>query len=271
MSTIAEVLSGSADWCIVEGESLALLQQLPNSSIGAIVTDCPYSSGGFTRGDRARPASEKYSQAEVVQQETFSGDNRDQRAFAYWCALWLSECERAAVSGAPLVSFTDWRQLPSMTDAVQAGGWVWRGIVPWTKGDACRPRMGGFRSACEYAVWGTKGPLAERTDVGCLPGWFECGSVMGADRVHLTQKPEKVMEGVCAIAPPGSVILDPFVGSGSTGVAALRIGRRFIGFEKDPHYASVARERLAAEVRGLDLQSARAGQSSIFDLLEPAK
>lgn len=263
-ATIQDVLEGRARWCVVEGEALDVLRVLPTASVGALITDPPYSSGGFTRGDRTVDTNTKYSTAEVRIRANFGGDNRDQRAFEYWCVLWLSEALRAATVGAPVVQFTDWRQLPLTTDAIQAGGWVWRGIFVWSKGVACRPQMGRFRSACEYAAWGTNGPSLDLPEVGCLPGVIEAVPPNGEDRVHLTQKPEAVKEAVCGIAPPGSVILDPFCGSGTTGVAALRMGRRFIGIEREPKYSAVARERLEAEAQGLKLRDHRAGQRSLF-------
>ena len=60
------------------------------------------------------------------------------------------------------------------------------------------------------------------------------------------------------------VVLDPFCGSGTTGVAAIRSGRRFIGIERDHAYAQVARERILAEKDGLALRDARAGQRGLF-------
>lgn len=261
-----DVIEGRARWCVVEGEALDVLRLLPNASVGALVTDPPYSSGGFTRGDRTEDTATKYSAAKERPQVSFGGDNRDQRSFEYWCVLWLAEALRATAQGGPCVQFTDWRQLPLTTDAVQAGGWVWRGIFVWSKGDTCRPQMGRFRSAAEYAVWGTNGAALDLKEVGCLPGVVSCNPVATDDRVHQTQKPEAVMETVCRIAPPGSIILDPFCGSGSTGVAALRLGRRFIGIERDPTYAATARARLDAEEQGLTLRDVRAGQRSLFEV-----
>jgi site-specific DNA-methyltransferase (adenine-specific) len=85
---------------------------------------------------------------------------------------------------------------------------------------------------------------------------------------HLTPKPLSLMlELVADFTDPGDLVLDPFCGSGTTGVACLRLGRRFIGVEKDATYAAVARERLEAEARGLTLRDARAGQTSIFDAM----
>lgn len=87
---------------------------------------------------------------------------------------------------------------------------------------------------------------------------------------HPTQKPVGVMSWVLKLATEEDhVVLDPFCGSGTTGVACIRLGRRFVGIEKDAHYAEVARERLEAESRGLTLRAARAGQTSIFDVMEP--
>jgi site-specific DNA-methyltransferase (adenine-specific) len=86
-------------------------------------------------------------------------------------------------------------------------------------------------------------------------------------RVHPTQKPIGLMlELVRLFSDPGELVWDPYCGSGTTGVACLRLGRRFLGHEMQPRYAKVAAERLAAEERGLTLRDARAGQTSILDL-----
>ena len=63
---------------------------------------------------------------------------------------------------------------------------------------------------------------------------------------------------------PDELILDPFCGSSTTGVACLRLGRRFIGIEKDPRYHAIAVERMRAETNGLSLTASRAGQLPMF-------
>lgn len=253
-----------ARWQIRRGEALALLRELPDESVDAVICDPPYSSGGFTRGDRTADTSTKYVLGDVkVVRPDFAGDNRDQRSFGYWCALWLAECLRVAKPGAPLCVFSDWRQLPSTTDAIQAGGWVWRGIVPWDKTRACRPQMGRFASQAEFVVWGTAGASADREDVGCLPGVIT-GAVPRDDKHHITGKPVEVMRELVRIAPPGGLILDPFAGSGTTGVAALVEGRRFLGFEIAGAYFEVACERLEATANNVSLEAHRAGQVPMF-------
>ena len=73
-----------------------------------------------------------------------------------------------------------------------------------------------------------------------------------------------MLELVELFTDPGDLLPDPFCGSGTTGVACLRLGRRFIGIEKDAKYAAIARERLEAETNGLSLRDARAGQIGMF-------
>lgn len=240
---------------IREGDALALLEALPAESVDALITDPPYSSGGMFRGDRAAGTAAKYVRGGESELADFQGDTRDGHAFAFWCALWLAQAFRAAKPGALCAVFIDWRQLATMVDVVQAGGWVFRGIVPWNKTEATRPQKGWFRSQCEYVIVGAKGKPASygQPDFPCLPGFYVCP--VERNGVHQTQKPVSIMRWLAQLVPVGGLILDPFAGSGSTGVGAKLEGRRFLGFEAVPHYAQVARDRIAAAeaIRGEQL------------------
>jgi DNA modification methylase len=91
------------------------------------------------------------------------------------------------------------------------------------------------------------------------------GAGSGIRNEHPTQKPLALMlDLVDDFTEEGETVLDPFAGSGTTGVAALRRGRSFIGCEDNPRFAALARERLAAEEQGLTLGAARAGQLPMF-------
>lgn len=249
--------SRGASWTLHRGEAWAWLRSLPDASADALVTDPPYSSGGFTRGDRGADPAVKYRKSDAAEvTESFSGDTRDQRAFGLWCATWLTEAHRVLREGARVLVATDWRQLPTVCDALQVAGFVWRGIATWTKNSASRPQRGRFRADAEFFVWGSKGPLELAGPV--LPGTFvspapevSCPSVPTARRLHLTEKPVDVMEAVLAYVPSGLVI-DPFAGSGSTGAACLRRGLRFAGCELSEHYHALASRRLEAEASGVD-------------------
>jgi len=227
------------------GDCLHVLRKI--DGLGGVITDPPYSSGGMVRGDRMGKTSAKYQTTGVWQKHAeFSGDNRDQRSFAYWVALWLSEALMATKPSGVCCLFSDWRQLPSITDAIQAGGWVWRGIAVWDKVNA-RPFRGRFRSQSEYVVWGTNGAHNPDPKTSEYPhGVFQIPAPAASERQHATQKPTELMEKVMQIVPKGEVVCDPFMGSGTTGVAAINTGRPFIGIELSEHYFDIARERIAA-------------------------
>jgi site-specific DNA-methyltransferase (adenine-specific) len=245
---------------VFDGEALELLGRLTPGSVDAVVTDPPYSSGGTSNAQRTQQApSTKYvSSGAFVCGPDFAGDNRDQRSHILWSTLWLSAARRASKLGAILVTFSDWRQLPATTDAVQAGGWVWRGIAVWSKTRG-RPRLGGFRNQAEFVVWGSNGPMAARAGAPCLPGVIVASPPSRNERVHITQKPLDLLEELVRVAPPGGLVLDPFTGSGTTGVAALRQGRRFMGFELVPAYVEIARGRIGQVAEQLDGASSATG------------
>jgi site-specific DNA-methyltransferase (adenine-specific) len=236
------------------GDALTVLAALPDASVDAVITDPPYSSGGQFRGDRQASTTEKYrgwsqnpdgSRREpTAQYEDFTGDTRDQRGYLMWCSLWLAECLRVSRPGASLLMFTDWRQLPTTTDAIQSGGWVWRGIAVWDKGVG-RPMRGRFRNHVEYIVWGTNGPLSDPEDI-YLSSVFRHAPPRPEVREHQTQKPVGLLREFIPIVPEGGTVLDPFMGSGTTGVAAVSEGRSFAGAELTPHYQRIAQERVVA-------------------------
>ena len=249
------------------GDALAVLAALPSGSVDAVVCDPPYSSGGMVRGDRAGANTvSKYVTTQNTLRDSivdFSGDNRDQRAYAYWSALWMSEALRTTKPGGVMLAFTDWRQLPATTDAIQSGGWVWRGVVPWYK-PAARPQAGRFTNACEYVVWGSAGGMTTDYSAPVLPGFFQASSPR--EREHLTQKPIDVMRGLVKICPEGCTILDPFMGSGTTGVAAMLERRLFVGVEMVEHYQRIA-ERRIREAQG---QAVTRGDQPALDFGEGA-
>lgn len=230
---------------LYQGDALAFLPTLEAASFDALITDPPYASGGLTAAARQRAPGEKYVQTgQQLQHAEFVGDERDQRSHLRWMVLWLSGCQRLLKEGAPVCLFTDWRQLPLTTDALQCAGFTWRGILVWDKTEGVRPQLGRPRNQAEYVVWGSKGgmPLDRRAPV--LPGVIR-EKVRRADKHHMTGKPTDLMRQLVRICEPGGRILDPFAGSGTTLVAAQAEGYRWVGCEMTDHYAQITRRRLA--------------------------
>lgn len=233
-------------WTLHRGDALTKLTTIADASIDLVLADPPYNSGGRTNSERrSHTARCKYTTSDAKRQlPDFPGDNRDQRSYTYWLTLILAECHRASRLGTSALIFTDWRQLPATSDALQAAGWTWRGVIPWYKPNN-RPAKNGFRRACEYIVWGSNGAPFEHTPTIYLPGLVTASQPGGKTREHITQKPVSVLQELVRICPPGGTVLDPFAGSGSAGVAALLEGREYIGLELTSAYAEVARRRLA--------------------------
>lgn len=258
MSGWISALDGRTIWeddksVLVQGDALRVLAGLPDGSVDLILADPPYSSGGAFRGDRAQNTGTKYVRSDSSRRsiEDFTGDVRDQRAYFAWSTLWMSEAYRVLKPGRATVVFTDWRQLPTTTDAVQAGGFVWRGVAVWDKIGG-RPAAGIASGQVEYGVWGTKGPL----DLGhwaSLPNLIRASIPRDARDLHQTPKPVELLAKLCTLAPVDGVVLDPFTGSGSVLIAARRAGRRGIGVELSDTHAETARTRLEDEVSQLNL------------------
>ncbi|HSI39062.1 MAG TPA: site-specific DNA-methyltransferase [Xanthobacteraceae bacterium] len=238
MYTRREVI-GSAT--IYQGDALEILAKLEPGSIGGVLTDPPYSSGGAFRSDRSAPPSSKYqSSTDRGLYPEFAGDTRDQRSYLAWSTLWLSRARVLARPGAILCTFSDWRQLPITTDAVQAAGWVWRGIVPWDKTERGRPQQGRYRAQAEYVVWATNGARPLKGPVA--PGVFR--QAVPRFKQHIAGKPVQLMEGLLQIMD--GPILDPFMGSGTVGLACREAGLAYVGIEVERAYFDISLSRLSA-------------------------
>ena len=140
--------------------------------------------------------------------------------------------------------------------------WVKPNGMPQMTGD--RPGMGYESIVCCHSDG------RSRWNGGGRKGVFDfCSrdSGMGAEpNLHPSQKPLALMlELVSLFSDPGEVVIDPYCGSGTTGAACLRLGRRFVGIEKDAAWAKTARERLEAESRKQSIDQYRKGQTTIFE------
>lgn len=131
----------------------------------------------------------------------------------------------------------------------------------WDKGEGSRlPVPGRPRHQCEFVAWGSNGPLP--AGEGALPGCLRA-PVRQSDKHHVTGKPTEVMRWLAKLCPRGGSILDPFAGSGTTGVGAILEGRRFVGAEREPAYHEIARKRLdLAVLRASIVDRARSPQEA---------
>ena len=232
---------------IIQGDTLQVLKTFPDDLFGGIITDPPYASGAADQNARQKSTAAKYSSAKTNNLlPDFEGDSKDQRSWTHWAAEWLAEARRCTKDGAPICVFIDWRQLPSLTDALQWAGWIWRGVLVWDKTNS-RPQRGRFRQQAEFVVWGSNGNMPTSRNAPVLPGVFRQSMPALTKRIHQTEKPLEVMRDMVRIVEPDGIILDPFAGAGTTVLASKLEGYPAVGIELSPHYAAAAQKRVEAE------------------------
>lgn len=235
---------------LYQGDCLTVLAELKKKGhqFDGLITDPPYSSGGLHTSSRQASTSSKYQSSDAKKKfPDFLGDNMDQRSYRAWATLWLAEALETLKPGGIVCLFTDWRQLPTMSDILQGAGVTWQGVASWDKGNS-RPRIGGIAQRCEFVVWGSKGKLERKGP--SLSGAFRFGLVPSNRRVHCAEKPLDLMAELLRLIAwrDGASVLDPFAGSGSTLVAAKQLGIDSVGIEKSPEIVQIARERLDGRV-----------------------
>jgi DNA modification methylase len=228
---------------LYHGDCREIFPMLPK--VDAVVTDPPFEAEAHGAGrrllsrgqDRGRPRSVDDSPLPF---DAISADLRAfaARAIADRCSGWaLVFCQAEAVA--------QWR------DALASGGAAWRRAMVWVKPDSA-PQISGDRPAQGYesiaAAWcgqgrskwsggGRRGVFVfNKHDPGCGHG--------GALNQHPTQKPIALMRELVSLFSNGGTVLDPFMGSGSTGVACAQLGRQFIGIELERQYFDIACRRI---------------------------
>jgi len=258
--TIQDVLENRATWALVEGDCRKVLPTLPDKSVAHVIADPPYEAEAHTKFRTTRAVAEGRMHDESID---FAAMTEDLRA--------LVAAQAARVAAGWLLAFCQIEGVTPWRDVFEAAGAKWRRAQIWIKPDSS-PQFTGDRPAQGFeaisSAWAGTG-RSKWNGGGARGVYTHCVGVMGGEKnPHPTTKPVPLMlELVELFTDPNELILDPFAGSGTTGVACLRLGRRFIGIEREPKYAAIARERLRAEERGLSLREARLGQSSIFDVL----
>jgi modification methylase len=245
---------------VLVGDCLAELARLPDQSIDLVFADPPYNlqlAGSLTRPD--------HSLVDAVddawdQFESFEAYDRFTRA-------WLGECRRVLKPNGTLFVIGSYHNIFRVGTALQdLGFWILNDIV-WRKANPM-PNFRGrrFTNAHETLIWAARDQNAKKytfhyealkagnEDLQARSDWYlplctgaERLKDEAGDKLHPTQKPESLLARVLLSASnPGDVVLDPFFGTGTTGAVAKKLGRHFIGLEREQAYASAALARIAA-------------------------
>ena len=241
---------------LLQGDCLKKFKEIPDNSVGMVLTDPPYSSGGLSLSDKQKTTSAKYTDLGfngASRFPDFTGDNMDQLSFILFMREVLFSVKSKVKPGGIVGFFCDWRQIAASVTALQMGGYLYKGIVVWNKGNS-RNTPSRFRNDCEYFVWGTNGmrPVKWEHNIKTYPGCYNFPTVSSNHKHHQTEKSVDLLEKLIAIVPEGETVLDMFMGSGSTGVACVNTNRSFIGIELDENYFEIAKKRIEEAQKTLD-------------------
>lgn len=248
-AALARVLHGRAAWVVLHGDSREVLKALPRWAVDHVVTDPPYDAkthkGARSSKGGGTDIGINFEPLELKGLRSMAG-------------------ELVRVSRRWVLAFCALEQLGDYARAVGPERWV-RAAV-WHRPDGT-PSLNGDRPAQAAEGIAIMHAAGERLawEGGGGRGHWTFG-VERQERHHPTPKPLALMlELVRLFTRPGDLVIDPYCGSGTTGVACLRLGRRFIGIEMQKQYADTARARLEAEERGVDLSAVQAGQLTLLD------
>ncbi|MDB5598722.1 MAG: modification methylase [Xanthobacteraceae bacterium] len=245
---------------IVVGDCVAELAKLPAASVDLVFADPPYNLQ--LHGDLKRP-DDSHVDAVTDDWDKFASFE----AYDDFTRAWLLACRRVLKPTGTLWVIGSYHNIFRVGSILQdLGFWILNDVV-WRKSNPM-PNFRGrrFTNAHETLIWaardeGGKGYTfnyealkAGNEDVQVRSDWTIplCTGderLKGADgkKLHPTQKPEALLARVIlSSSKPGDLIVDPFNGTGTTGAVAKRLGRRYIGFERDKKYAEGARARIAA-------------------------
>ncbi|WP_331315060.1 site-specific DNA-methyltransferase [Methylobacterium mesophilicum] len=246
---------------VLVGDCIAAMNALPASSVDCVFADPPYNlqlgDAGLLRPDQSRVDAVDDDWDKFATFEAYDTFTRD----------WLAACRRVMKPNATLWVIGSYHNIFRVGSALQdLGYWILNDIV-WRKANPM-PNFRGkrFTNAHETLIWASRSADAKgytfhyealkggNEDLQMRSDWF-IPLCTGEERlkdaegrkVHPTQKPEALLaRTLLAATNPGDVVLDPFFGTGTTGAVAKRLGRRFIGIEREATYAEAARDRIAA-------------------------
>ena len=235
---------------ILRGDSLKLMKELPNECVDLVVTSPPYNLKNSTGNGMKDPRGGKWKGAALVNGYSHHDDNMPHEKYVAWQRSCLTEMFRVIKNDGAIFYNHKWRVqnglLQDRSDIVE--GFPVRQIIIWR-------RKGGFNFNPGYFV-----PTYEVIYLVAKPDFRLAPKANGVGDVwEFTQEMKNSHPAPfplefalrCVESTTAQIILDPFMGSGTTAVAAKRLGRDFIGFEISPEYCQLAEERLDKEEASL--------------------
>lgn len=233
---------------LYQADCLEAMRKIPSGSVDLILTDPPYNLGIFMqqRGPNLNKMRENH----------FAYSGWDNLEFDRWKEVmdeFLSECHRVLKRRGALLIFMSVIKVETIINLAVSHKFYYKTVGTWHKQNPMPRNMNlHFLNSTESWLYfinnGTTGTF--NNEGKPIHDFIETATISQSERrhgKHPTQKPLKVMQHfINLLSNKGDVVLDPFMGSGTTGVAAIEAGRKFIGIEISPSYFSIALKRISS-------------------------
>lgn len=228
-----------------QGDCLELMKYIPNGSIDLVLTDPPYlisKKSGFNSGGSWNNAEDKRLQKTPPKTDFGEWDKKEIDFFTVF-----KEFYRVLRPGGTIICFFDIWKMQYLKQMAEENKFKQFRLIHWYKTNPVpvNSKLNYLSNASEYALTCVKGGKPTfHSEYN--PGVFKYPICSGKERTeHPTQKPVSLMRDLLDIHTNESdIVLDAFMGSGSTGIACIKARRNFIGIELDKHYFSIAVNRL---------------------------
>lgn len=227
---------------LYHGDCLEVMAAMEDGSIGAVLTDPPYSSGG--RRENARSLRKSMLRSEE-DDDWIRGDAMSTQGFIWLMRQCGLQWRRILIPGGHALAFIDWRMAPNLAAALESADLRQHPVLVWDKQAFGMGAI--FRNQHEFIVHMSAGnPIdPQRKNVGNV---LRFPAVHVSQRVHDCEKPVPLLHTLLSVVtPPGATVLDPYAGSGSVLVAAKNLGLPAIGIDSDERCCEQAARRVSQQ------------------------
>jgi len=210
------------------------MKEMPEGSIDLIVTDPPYKT--ITGGDSNGKNSIRPKGMLSGNRKLFACQNNIK------ASEWLPEIFRILKLSTHAYVFTNALNLNETITAAEISGFKLQNVLVWEKNN-CTPSQY-YMKNCEYILLLRKGAAKWINDIGGSKTVHQFNNIIGKKQ-HPTEKPLDLINFyIQNSSSPDALVCDPFLGSGTTAIACMNTNRNYIGFELDPEYYEIAKQRI---------------------------
>lgn len=226
-----------SNYKLYQGDCLEVMKNIEDGSVDLVVTDPPYKT--ITGGDSNGANSERPKGMLQGNRKLFKHQNIK-------ISSWMPEIYRVLKEGSHCYIFTNSLNLQEMLNEATKVGFKLHNLLVWEKNN-CTPSQY-YMKNCEYILFLRKGKAKWINNIGDSKTVHKFNNIIG-NKLHPTEKPVDLLEYyLLNSSEPNDIVFDPFMGSGSTGVACLNTNRNFIGIELDEGYFNIAQNRIEEAV-----------------------